>query len=215
MHSGAGPQPSRGCVDGPTRRLARDVRRLVVPDGNQRRSIEIRGQYFKQNVHHRRVGLIINGVINVAGFKKEIARTINDRLFRQHVRHIPRRQLPDAGTNSYFTKAFGRPAREQTCECERTAAPSMSQALHIANGDTLNQKLKAKKNRIEQLLEAKTADEKLVEEVYLAALSRFPGEAEKAKLLTLLAESKDATKREIVEDLYWGILSSKEFLFNH
>jgi hypothetical protein len=99
MHSGAGPQPSRGCADGPTGRLARDVRRLVVLDGKQRRSIEIRGQYFKQNVHHRRLGLIINGVINVAGFKKEIARTINDRLFWQHVRHIPRRHLPDAGTD--------------------------------------------------------------------------------------------------------------------
>jgi len=91
----------------------------------------------------------------------------------------------------------------------------MSQALHIANGDTLNQKLKAKNNRIEKLIAEQVADEKIVEEVYLAALSRFPGDAEKAKLLALLAESKDAGKREVVEDLYWGILSSKEFLFNH
>jgi hypothetical protein len=124
-------------------------------------------------------------------------------------------QLPDTNIDSYFLKSFGRPDRIITCECERTAAPSMSQALHIANGDTLNQKLKAKKNRIEQLLDAKTSDEKLVEEVYLAALSRFPGDTEKAKLLALLTESKDAGKREVVEDLYWGILSSKEFLFNH
>jgi hypothetical protein len=124
-------------------------------------------------------------------------------------------QLPDTNIDSYFLKSFGRPDRIITCECERTAAPSMSQALHIANGDTLNQKLKAKNNRIEHLIASKTADEKIVEELYLAALSRFPGEAEKSKLLALLAESKDASKREVVEDLYWGILSSKEFLFNH
>ena len=43
-------------------------------------------------------------------------------------------QLPDAGTDSYFTKAFGRPAREQTCECERTAEPSVTQALHVLSG---------------------------------------------------------------------------------
>jgi hypothetical protein len=124
-------------------------------------------------------------------------------------------QLPDTNVDSYFLKSFGRPDRIITCECERTAAPSMSQALHIANGDTLNQKLKAKNNRIEQLLAAKTADEKIVEEIYLSALSRYPAESEKAKLLALLAEAKDASRREAVEDLFWGILSSKEFLFNH
>jgi hypothetical protein len=124
-------------------------------------------------------------------------------------------QLPDTNIDSYFLKSFGRPDRIITCECERTAAPSMSQALHIANGDTLNQKLKAKNNRIEKLIAEKASDEKIVEEVYLAALSRFPGESEKAKLLALLSESPGAGKREVVEDLYWGILSSKEFLFNH
>jgi hypothetical protein len=124
-------------------------------------------------------------------------------------------QLPDTNIDSYFLKSFGRPDRIITCECERTAAPSMSQALHIANGDTLNQKLKAKNNRIEQLLAAKTPDEGIVEEIYLAALSRYPAAEEKSKLLALLAEAKDAARREAVEDLFWGILSSKEFLFNH
>jgi hypothetical protein len=124
-------------------------------------------------------------------------------------------QLPDTNIDSYFLKSFGRPDRIITCECERTAAPSMSQALHIANGDTLNQKLKAKNNRIEQLLAAKTPDEKIVEDAFLAALSRYPKPDEKAKLLALLAEAKEPNRREAVEDLFWGILSSKEFLFNH
>jgi len=124
-------------------------------------------------------------------------------------------QLPDTNIDSYFLKSFGRPDRIITCECERTAAPSMSQALHIANGDTLNQKLKAKNNRIEQLLAAKTPDDQIVDEIYLSALARYPAAGEKEKLLALLAEAKDAGRREAVEDLFWGILSSKEFLFNH
>ena len=124
-------------------------------------------------------------------------------------------QLPDTNIDSYFLKSFGRPDRIITCECERTAAPSMSQALHIANGDTLNQKLKAKNNRIAGLLAAGAGDAAIVDETYLAALSRLPSADEKAKLTGLLGESKDAARREAVEDLFWGILSSKEFLFNH
>ncbi|HYR57092.1 MAG TPA: DUF1549 domain-containing protein, partial [Chthoniobacteraceae bacterium] len=57
-------------------------------------------------------------------------------------------QLPDSHTVSYFLASFGRPDRVQTCDCERTNEPSMAQALHIANGDTLNQKLAAKDNRV-------------------------------------------------------------------
>lgn len=124
-------------------------------------------------------------------------------------------QLPDTNIDSYFLKSFGRPDRIITCECERTAAPSMSQALHIANGDTLNQKLKAKGNRIEKLLAQNTPDDRIVDEAYLAALSRYPSAEEKQKLLGLLAESTGASRREGVEDLFWGILSSKEFFFNH
>jgi hypothetical protein len=124
-------------------------------------------------------------------------------------------QLPDTNIDSYFLKSFGRPDRIITCECERTAAPSMSQALHIANGDTLNQKLKAKNNRVEQFLAARMDDATIVEEAYLGALSRSPSADEKAKLTALLGEAKDEAHREAVEDLFWGILSSKEFLFNH
>jgi hypothetical protein len=124
-------------------------------------------------------------------------------------------QLPDVSVNSYFLKAFGRPQRAITCECERTAQPSMVQVLHISNGDTINQKLSAKGNRIEQLLAANTPPEQIIEEAYLSALSRLPTEGEKTKLVAALAETKEADKRQAVEDLYWGILSSKEFLFNH
>jgi hypothetical protein len=124
-------------------------------------------------------------------------------------------QLPDTKTFSYFLKTFGRPEREKTCECERTAEPSMGQALHIANGDTLNKKLSAAGNSVEKLLRDKPAEESLIDEAYLGSLSRFPTSAEKEKLLAALAEAKDTGRRAAVEDIYWAILSSREFLFNH
>ncbi|MBI2928268.1 MAG: DUF1553 domain-containing protein [Verrucomicrobia bacterium] len=124
-------------------------------------------------------------------------------------------QLPDSLIFSYFLKSFGRADRNKTCDCERTSEPSIAQALHIANGDTINQKLSAKNNRITKLLAAKLPTEKLVEEVYLAALSRFPSAAEKAALVKAVGEAKEEERRAVVEDLCWALLSSKEFLFNH
>jgi hypothetical protein len=124
-------------------------------------------------------------------------------------------QLPDTRVNSYFLKAFGRPDRTITCECERTADPSMSQVLHISNGDTINKKLEAKDNEISKLLKGKTPPDKLVEHAYLSALCRFPSEPEKKKIISVLTETKPDELRPTVEDVYWALLSSKEFLFNH
>lgn len=122
-------------------------------------------------------------------------------------------QLPDSNVDSYFLKAFGRPDREKTCECERTAEPSVSQVLHISNGDTLNQKLTAKNNRIEKLLKEKP--EKIVEEAYLNSLARYPSAVESAAFLKEFKAATEDGLRPLAEDTFWAILSSKEFLFNH
>jgi hypothetical protein len=123
-------------------------------------------------------------------------------------------QLPDTKIFSYFLKTFGRADREKTCECERASEPSVTQLLHIANGDTINKKLEAKDSRISKLLAASTPNEKIIEDAYLGALSRYPTDAEKDKLQKVLVEAKDSEKRTVVEDMYWAVLSSKEFLFN-
>jgi hypothetical protein len=124
-------------------------------------------------------------------------------------------QLPDTRAFSYFLETFGRPDRLKTCECERTAEPSMSQALHIANGDTVNKKLAAKESVITKLLGASPPDEKLIEDASLACLSRLPTAVEKEKFLKTLAGAKDSDRRTAVEDIYWALMSSREFLFNH
>ena len=124
-------------------------------------------------------------------------------------------QLPDTKIASYFLKTFGRPDREKTCECERAAEPNVAQMLHIANGDTLNQKLMANENAIARLLADKVPPDKIVEEAYLSSLSRFPTAGEKKKILNVLEDAKEGEQRPLIEDMYWALLSSKEFLFNH
>jgi hypothetical protein len=124
-------------------------------------------------------------------------------------------QLPDSKVESYFLASFGRPEREKTCSCERTSEPSVTQVLHIFNGDTLNQKLTAKENRIVKLVAEKPSPEKVVDEVYLSALARIPTAEEKAKFVSALKDVKDEELRAAVEDVYWAVISSKEFIFNH
>jgi Protein of unknown function (DUF1553)/Protein of unknown function (DUF1549) len=133
-------------------------------------------------------------------------------------------ELPDNNVASYFLSAFGRPAREFTCECERSEEPSITQTLHLANGKTLNDKLKAGDNIVKQWVDKNLSAAEVVDRVYLSALSRYPTEGEKGRLVTALAEAievegDDATRvaarREAIEDLLWAVLTSKEFLFVH
>jgi len=124
-------------------------------------------------------------------------------------------QLPDANVASYFLDRFGRPDREVTCDCERTTDSSMVQAMHLSNGDTINKKLQAQGNRLDKQLQAKLTPEQLIDEAYLTALCRLPTADEKQRLLQEFASATPAELRSLTEDLYWGLLTSTEFLFNH
>jgi hypothetical protein len=122
-------------------------------------------------------------------------------------------QLPDTTIRSYLLDVFGRPARQVACECERTAQPNIAQALHLLNGDFLNRKIDDPNGRIATLLKAKTPPEALVEELYLATLSRPPRADEAARAKGWLTAG--ASPRDGAADLLWVLLNSREFLFNH
>jgi hypothetical protein len=126
-------------------------------------------------------------------------------------------QLPDARVNSYFLTIFGKPPRFATCECERTAEPSVTQALHVINGDTINQKLRAPGGLVDSFVKLGATDETIINHLYLSALSRRPEQAELDRLRSLMGESKGSpeARRQAIEDLVWAALTSKEFMFNH
>jgi hypothetical protein len=117
---------------------------------------------------------------------------------------------------SRFLDAFGRPERAQTCSCERTADASVGQALHLNNGQTLNDKLRAKESIVSQWVEKKLSDEAVIGDLFLRALAREPTPAERERLTAILAEAakEQVDRREALEDLAWGVLTGREFLFN-
>jgi len=121
--------------------------------------------------------------------------------------------LPDPAVRSFFLDVFGRPARQITCECERTIQPNIAQAMHMMNGELLNQKLSAPTGRIESLVKAKTPPTAMVEELYLVTLSRRPTDVEMHKAEEWIRSAPSA--KEGVQDLLWTLLNSREFLFNY
>jgi hypothetical protein len=121
-------------------------------------------------------------------------------------------QLPDSLVVSGFLDSFGRPDRSQPCSCERMSDASMSQALHLNNGQTLNEKLRAKNGRIEKWVQEKVPLDEALRRLYRLALCREPTQKEQQQMLAAL---KEAQPREALEDLFWAVLTSPEFLFNH
>lgn len=127
-------------------------------------------------------------------------------------------QLYDSSVDSYFLKTFGRNTRNIVCECERSNEPSMVQVLHLSNGTTINEKVESKTGRIASLLaqvEQGMSLESLVDETFLRCLCRYPTPAERSGYLQILRESTEEERRLVVEDLFWSLMTSREFIFNH
>jgi hypothetical protein len=121
-------------------------------------------------------------------------------------------QLPDPRVRSFLLDTFGRPARQVTCECERTTQPNIAQALHLLNGDFLNRKIALPTGRIENLFKARTGVADVIEELYLVTLSRPPRSEEVTRAQGWIAGTR--TSKDGAQDLLWVLLNSREFLFN-
>ncbi|MBW3543261.1 MAG: DUF1549 and DUF1553 domain-containing protein, partial [Planctomycetes bacterium] len=200
--------------------LKKLMRLILVSETYQRSSRPVAGNEADERFYSRYYPRRLSAEVLLDAFSQAAAAPTNFPDYPPGTRAL---QLRDAGVESYFLETFGRPERLITCECERSNDPSMKQVLHITNGDTLNEKLsrmadaekKIEPNRISRLLERGATSGEIVEEAYLASLSRYPTPDEESRLVEVLDAAPAEEKRLVVEDLFWSLLTSREFMFNH
>jgi len=121
-------------------------------------------------------------------------------------------QVWDNRLESYFFRVFGRPVRASVCECERSSEPSIAQALHLLNSPEIAERIESSRGRARLLSESERGPGEIVEELYLATLSRLPTEEERR---LSLGEFERSDRRRASEDILWALINSKEFLDNH
>lgn len=123
-------------------------------------------------------------------------------------------QIADGTTSSYFLTTFGRARRATVCTCEVSMEPSLSQALHLVNGETVHEKIK-QGGRVAGELAAGRAPEEVLTRLYVACLSRTPSAEEISALLRQPENAPPVDPRVLLEDAFWALLNSREFVFNH
>jgi hypothetical protein len=126
----------------------------------------------------------------------------------------PATQLPAPQPTNTFLSAFGQPARQSSCACERQSQPSLTQALQLSNSQTVESRLKSGGGKfLQEMAAQKKTDNEIITHLYLAALCRYPREIELNRAGAYLAGSAD--RGSGIEDIAWSILNLREFVFRH
>lgn len=121
-------------------------------------------------------------------------------------------QIADGTTSNYFLTTFGRSTRETVCACDVKMDPTLSQALHLLNGSTVEEKVRSG-GLVKRLIDGQANDQQVIETLYVRSLCRKPTAEETQALTALVAASPD--RLQAFEDIFWALLNSREFLFNH
>jgi hypothetical protein len=118
--------------------------------------------------------------------------------------------LPD-----YFLVTFGLPRRDVLSD--RIKTPTLSQALHLMNGETVQPKIVDPANVLGRMLAMNKSDIEIVKAVYMYAYSRQPSAGEMENINAYLKGEKaaDHSRRTALEGVLWSVLNSKEFQLNH
>jgi hypothetical protein len=106
---------------------------------------------------------------------------------------------------------FGRPARAVTCDCERPRGPALPQTLFLMTDPVLLKRIR--EGRLARLQAAMRSDPEIIEELFLATLSRYPEQAEKE---AALAHVQHAPNRAAgLADTLWALINTREFILQH
>lgn len=118
--------------------------------------------------------------------------------------------------NSYFFSTFGQAKRESVCTCETQTDASLSQALHLINGGTIDSTFQRNPVLIPRLMKEHSDSAAIVRALYIRILTRRPTPKELSAMLDLNPKSPDQRiQQKFYSSVAWALVNSNEFLFNH
>ncbi len=114
----------------------------------------------------------------------------------------------------YFLTVFGFPRRDILAP--RDKSPSLSQALHMMNSETIRDKVEAEGNILTELLDQDLDDQAIVSRIFERAYARRPTDGQWNSVSQFIALEKQAgrSRRRALENTFWAVLNSKEFQLN-
>jgi hypothetical protein len=116
-----------------------------------------------------------------------------------------------AGLLTQFRQRFG---EEETAD-RGVFQGTISQALFIMNGGLPNAEIPRANNKLDKILKQVSSPEERVDRIFLSVLCRYPTARERAAYVPHVKSGSPKKEKEPYEDLYWVLLNSSEFLFNH
>ncbi len=161
-------------------------------------------QFSHQRLRRLRADVILDALAQV---------TETPSTFNEMPRGVRAMQLYEGGNRgNYFLKTFGSATRDSVNASETRLEPTLAQALHMVNGDTIEGKL-AQSKVIPRMLAAGKKPAEIVDELFVRTLSRKPSESEMKKMMAIVSTAPG--DKNAYDDVLWALVNSTEFEFNH
>jgi|UniRef100_UPI0037837959 hypothetical protein len=168
-------------------------------------------QFSRAYLRRLRADVFIDSVVAVTGIPRGMGNfPEGTRAIDYYPRSVGGTEGPNFGDNVF--KCLGRSARGSVSSSETKTAPTISQALHLSVGDTIQPRLGCN-GLLQAYVKGKTPPASAIEELFIRCLARKPTGEELTGFQQRIPEPP-ATPQPY-EDLVWALLNSTEFMFNH
>jgi hypothetical protein len=120
---------------------------------------------------------------------------------------------PLNGNVGYALRIFGKSPRTSACDCQRALDPALPQTLYRMTDATVLQKFATKDGRLTRLLKQPMSDDEVLDELFLASLSRLPTDEERSAFARHRHDAKN--RQAVFQDTLWALINTREFILNH
>ncbi|MDG1874391.1 MAG: DUF1553 domain-containing protein [Mariniblastus sp.] len=120
-------------------------------------------------------------------------------------------QLTKFGQQNDFVQRFGDPGEDEF----KDRGETVTQRLLMLNGSMIDERLKNLLHTPVFVARLSPDVERAIETIYLATLTRRPSAQEKRRFVSQISSFSGDERVEAVLDLYWALINSAEFRWNH